>query len=352
MRIWNNGDDRRMSWSDGKTRLDVSIHGSVLFTDDLSDVASLSDGAYLKIRDRSGIVPHTLEVHGSRGRISREYYVAGLSRPWGPEAQQLLASKIVVLVRQFGIGAQARVKSILEKNGVAGVMDEISLLTGDYVRRLYFVALVDAAKLDARTVVPILQRVGERMTSDYDRRQVLEHVSTRVTLEEPATTAYVAAVGMMKSSYDKRVVLTHLIEHNTLSADAKRSVLGAIPGIHSDYDRRQVLTAYLSRYGVEAGLREPFGAAVRSIQSNYDRRQVLTEVARKGSVPPDVQLVAFDLVASMSSDYDRAEVLLAFLNAGAIEAGSRQAFVSAAERIRSSHDQNRVLAALVKSERR
>ncbi len=341
-----------MSWSDGTTRLDVNIHGSITFTEDLTDVQSLSDGGSLKIRDRSAIVPYTVELHSRGGRITREYFVAGLSRPWGPEAQQLLASKIVVLVRQFGIGADTRVKSILEKKGVAGVMEEIRLLSGDYVRRLYFVALLDAAKLDARSVVPILQQVSERMTSDYDRRQVLEHVATRMTLEEPATTAYATAIARMRSSYDKRQVLTRLVEHNTLGTDAKRSVLGTVPEINSDYDRRQVLTAYLSRYGVEGGLREPFGAAVRSIKSNYDRRQVLTEIARKGNVTPDIQQVAFDLVASMSSDYDRAEILLAFLNAGAIDATARPAFVSAAERIHSAHDQNRVLAALVKSERR
>ena len=60
-------------------------------------------------------------------------------------------------------------------------MEEIGLLTGDYARRLYFVALVDAAKLDARSVVPILQQVGDRMSSDYDRRQVLERVAARVS---------------------------------------------------------------------------------------------------------------------------------------------------------------------------
>jgi len=343
--------ERRMSWSDGRSRLDVTLHGSITFTEDLSDVATLSDGGWLKIRDRGALVPHTVEVHASKGRLSREYYVGGLSRPWGPEAQQLLASKIVLLVRQFGFGAEERVKTILEKKGVNGVMEEIGLLTGDYARRLYFVALIDQAKLDTRTVVPILQQVGDRMSSDYDRRLVLERAAVRVSLEEPATTAYVAAIDRMKSSYDKRLVLTNLIEHNTLSANAQRSALAAIPRIQSDYDRRLVLTAYLNRYGVE-GVREPFGEAVQSIKSNYDRRQVLTQVARNGKVPPEVQRVAFDLVGSMSSDYDRAEILLAFINAGAIDSATRPAFVSAAESIRSSHDQNRVLAALVKSERR
>ena len=81
-----------MSWSDGRSRLDVTLHGSITFTEDLSDVATLSDGGWLKIRDRGALVPHTVEVHASKGRLSREYYVGGLSRPWGPEAQQLLAS--------------------------------------------------------------------------------------------------------------------------------------------------------------------------------------------------------------------------------------------------------------------
>src|SRR5439155_16796178 len=152
--------DRRMSWSDGTSHLDVNIRGEISFTDDLTDVQSISDGGSLKIRDRSAIVPYTVEIRSRAGKITREYFVAGLSRPWGPEAQQLLASKIVVLVRQFGIGADTRVKSILEKKGVAGVMEEIRLLSGDYVRRLYFVALLDAAKLDARSVVPILQLVS------------------------------------------------------------------------------------------------------------------------------------------------------------------------------------------------
>jgi hypothetical protein len=257
----------------------------------------------------------------------------------------------VLLVRQFGFGAEERVKAILEKKGVNGVLEEIGLLTGNYARRLYFVALIDLAKLDTRTVVPILQQVGDRMTSDYDRRLVLERAASRVSLEEPATSAYVAAIDRMKSRSEKRLVLTHLIEHTTLSVNAQRSALSAIPRIHSDYDRRLVLTAYLNRYGLE-GFREPFGEAVQSIKSNYDRRQVLTQVARNGKVPPDVQRVAFDLVGSMSSDYDRAEILLAFVNAGAIDPATRPAFVSAAESIRSSHDQNRVLAALVKSERR
>jgi hypothetical protein len=371
-----------MRWSDGTNRLDVRLHGTVTFTDDLTDVQSMSDGGSLTLRDWSSLVAHTVGIESSNGALTHTYFVAGMKRPWDDEARRFLTTQLPLLVRQSGIGAESRVKSIFEKKGVNGVFEEIDLLGGDYARRLYFVALIDVAHLDAATVQPLLQRVGQLIKSDYDRRQVLEHVASRVALDQKAASVYVQAMATMKSdydqrqalsalakrngagadgdtllpalahiksSYDKRMVLADMLERGALSADAKKTVLAAVPGMQSDYDRRQVLTAYVERFGVEPALREPFFAAVRSIKSDYDRREVLTDLAKK-AVGREVQGAVFDTVAQMTSDYDRAEVLLAFVPG--VDAASRPAFVSAAERIRSSHDQNRVLAALVKAERR
>jgi hypothetical protein len=371
-----------MRWSDGANRLDVRLHGTVTFTDDLTDVQSLSDGGLLTLRDWSSLVPHTVEIESSNGSLTRTYFVAGMKRPWDDEARRFLTTQLPILVRHSGIGAESRVKSIFAKKGVNGVFDEIDLLGGDYARRLYFVALIDIAHLDAATVQPLLQRAGQLINSDYDRRQVLEHVASRVALDQKAASVYVQAMTTMKSDYDQRQALTALTKHNgaatdgdtmlpalahikssydkrmvladmlargALSAEAKKTVLAAVPGMQSDYDRRQVLTAYVERFGVEPALREPFFTAVRAIKSNYDRREVLTGLAKKGS-GRDVQQAVFGSVTEMTSDYDRAEVLLAFVST--VDAASRPAFVSAAERIKSSHDQNRVLAALVRAERR
>jgi hypothetical protein len=372
-----------MQWSDDNHRFDVRLRGTVTFTDDLTDVQTLSDGGTLTLRDWSTVVPHTVEIAAFNGALTHTYYVAGMKRPWDDEAKRFLATQLPLIVRRSGLGAEARVKSIFGRKGVNGVYDEIDLLGGDYARRLYLVALIDVARFDSATVQPLLQRAGRLMTSDYDRRQVLEHVAATVPLDQKGATAYVQSMATMKSdydqrmalaaltrhsatavdgdtlapalthmksSYDKRMVLEEMLKQGTLSADAKRTVLLAVPGMPSDYDRREVLTAYLARFGVEPALREPFFTAVRAIKSNYDRREVLTGLAKKGSSPREVQDAVYDVVGLMTSDYDRAEVLLAF--APGVDAGSRPAFVSAAERIRSSYDQNRVLAALVKAERR
>jgi beta-lactamase regulating signal transducer with metallopeptidase domain len=377
--------DWHMQWSDGSSRFDVRLHGTIAFSDDLTDVTSLSDGGSLTMRDWSSVIPHTIEIRSSGGTITRRYYVGGLTRPWDDEARRRLAEQLPLLVRRSGLGAASRVRSIFARKGVPGVIEEIDLLGGDYARRLYFVALIDIAQLDAATALPVLWKVGQRMTSDYDRAQVLQHLARQVTLDQRASQAYLQAMASMKSdyerrraltalfasagaaaqgdavvsaidamtsSYDKRMVLADVISRGSLTPDMKRGVLAAATGVRSDYDCSQILLAYVGKYGVEPAVRDPFFAAVAKISSDYERRRVLSQVAAKGGVAGDVQESAFDVVRTMRSDYDRAEVLLAFLGAKAVDSSARQAFVNAAEHIKSSYDQNRVLAALVKSERR
>jgi hypothetical protein len=375
----------RIRWRDGTTHVDVRTDGTITVTDDLTDVQSLSDGGKLTIRDWSRIVPHTIEIRSTGGRLTRTYYVAGVSRGWDDEARRMLAETLPRLVRRLGLGAESRAKSILAKKGVSGVLDEIALLESDYARRLYFVALIDNATLDSASVQPLLAQVGQRMTSDYDRRVVLQGVASRVRLDPRGATAYVQAlgtmrsdydrrqtlnalfnsggqlpdadelygvIGQMRSNYDKRQVLSELMKRPSLSIEMKQAILRAARGIQADYDRGQVLTAYIDHFGVEPAVRESFFGAVGAIQSAYERRRVLTAIAKKGTPSADIQRGVFDLVATMQSDHDRAETLLAFLGAQPMDAATRQAFVAAAERIRSSHDQNRVLAALVRSEGR
>jgi len=376
----------RMQWRDDTTRVDVRINGTITFTEDLTDVLTLSDGGELTIRDWShSVTPRTIEIRSSGGRLTRTYYVGGVSRGWDDEGRKALAEIVPRLVRRSGLGAEARVKSIAAKRGVSGVLEEIALLESDYARRLYFVALIDNASLDSSNTQAVLAQVSQRMTSDYDRRQVLQRLVGRVRLDPRGATAFVqvldkmrsdydrrltlkslfdsgshfpdaeelyGVIGSMRSSYDKRLVLSELIARDSLPAEQKQLVLRVARAIQSDYDRGLVLTAYVQKFGVEPAARDAFFKAAGAIQSAYERRRVLTEVAKKGPANAEIQRAAFELIGLMSSDHDRAESLLALIGMQPMDAATRQAFVAAAERIQSSYDQNRVLAALVKSERR
>jgi hypothetical protein len=338
-----------MTWSDGGPKLDVRLKGAITFTDDLTDVESLSDGGTLTLRSWNAVIPHTVEITAANGSLTRTYYVVGIKKPWDDEAKEFLATELPILVRQSGMGAEARVKSIFGKKGVNGVFDEIDLIGGDYARRLYLVALVDIAHFDSAGVQPLLERTGRLIKSDYDRRQVLEHVAANVALDRKGAAAYVQAMTTMRSDYDQREALTALTRRHREIADGE-TLLPALAHITSSYDKRIALEEILARGPMSAESKKTILTAAAGIQSDYDRRQVLTTYVKRFGVEPAVRDEFFTAVRAITSDYDCAEVLLAAVPG--VDAASRPAFVSAAERIRSSHDQDRVLAALVKAERR
>jgi hypothetical protein len=147
-----------------------------------------------------------------------------LSRPWDEDARLFLATQLPVLVRRSGLGADARVKSIFEKKGVNGVLDEIDLLGGDYARRLYFTALIDLARFGLQRRDAGAGARGQRMTSDYDRRQVLEQVAARSRSIGRARPAYIQAMASMKSDYDQRQALSALVMRHGAVVDGDAMV--------------------------------------------------------------------------------------------------------------------------------
>jgi len=341
----DNGDSQmRMSWRDGSTRLDVTLNGSVTFTDDLSDVQTLSDGGRLTIRDWSGLVPHTFEIRSSGGRLTRTYYVAGIERPWTDEARQLLAEQIVALVRHSGLGAESRVRSIFEKKGVSGVLDEIELLTGDYARRRYFVALVDTARLDATSVLPVLLRISTTMNSDYDRGQILQHIAANVKLDQRAAQAYVQALSRTRSDYERRRALTALLAIRPVVPGVPDIALRSVADMRSDYDRSEVLRTALSSGTIEQA--DVLLAAVGRMSSSYEKRRVLSELIARGSLNGEMKKGLLITAAGIQSDYDRAQVLSAYVHAFGVEPSVRQEFFAAVKRLTSDYERRRVLTEL------
>ena len=331
----------RMSWRDGSSRLDVALHGNVTFTDDLSDVRTLSDGGTLTIRDWSSLIPRTIEIRSSGGTLTHKYYVAGVERPWNDEARQKLAEEITALVRHSGLGAESRVRSIFEKKGLSGVLDEIDLLGGDYARRRYFVALIDTARLDATSILPVLLRVGSTMNSDYDRGQILLAVASKVKLDQRAAQAYVQVLSHTNSDYERRRALTALLAVRPSVPGVPDLALRSVADMHSDYDRSEVLRTALTSGAVDQA--DALFAAVGKMSSSYEKRRVLMELVARGSLSTEMKKGLLTTAAGIQSDYDRAQVLSAYVKAFGIEPSVREEFFTAAKRLTSDYERRRVL---------
>jgi hypothetical protein len=342
-----------MTWSNDDRRMDARAHGDVTFTDDLRDVQTLSDGGNLTIREWSGIIAHSVEIKSTGGQITRTYYVGGTERPWSDEARTFLAVEIAHLVRRSGFGAEGRVKSILQKKGIGGVLEEVDRLEGDYVRRVYLQTLIANVPFDHTTILPVLQRISTQMKSDYDRRVLLTAIAAKTPLDDRMAAAFLPVVSSMHSDYDRREVLGAVLARRPLSPAVSQATLQAASEMHSAYDKREVLTSMMAGGPtLSAAEKQTLLASVASIRSDYDSREILVKFVQTFGVDASTGGPFLAAVDAMNSDYDRAETLTALIKKQPLDAGLRQQIVASAERIRSSYDRDRVLAALGRSERR
>jgi hypothetical protein len=358
------------------------------FSDDLTDITSMTDGAYLTLRERNWLTVRTIEMRHEGGLISRRFYASGLEQPWEPDGRQWLAHRLPSLVRRSGFGAAARTRRILQVRGVAGVLDEIRLLESDYARRLYFRELFDAAPMDPLSAGRIATMAGEIIRSDFELRQTLVSVVPLVASDAAAARAYVQAASSISSDFEHRQALDALIDSGMLADGAFEAVAQSAATIGSDFEKRQALSRLLGRTGkprapaaivaaldsaatigsdfecatlligaVEASAIDgqaaaAFFAAVRTIQSDFEQGRVLKTLARRPPLAPDLVTGMLDAVAHMQSDFEQAEVLLSVLKAQPIDAATRPAFIAAADTIHSDFEQGRVFAALVRAEKR
>ncbi len=375
-----------VQWSDGRQRMDASGHGDIVFTDDLTDVRSISGAGYLKLRMWSGLVPHTVEIRNEHGTLTREYYVAGVERPWTDEAQRLLAEQLPLFVRRSGFAAETRTRQILAAHGVSGVLDEIARLESDFARRRYFKALFESTTLTASDMTRALALARQLIRSAFELSQTLVAAAPSAAADQATASAYVAAADAIKSDFEhrralvalldarpassgtanlalrsaasiasdfeKRAVLTRAMNESQLSVDDQKALLESIGKVSSDFECSTTLVAFVEKYGVASAIAGSFFRAAGTLDSDFERRRTLDAVIAKGTSDPAVLEALVGSAGNMHSDFDRAEILVALARSQPIEGPVRTAFLHAADGIASSFHQNRVLAALVRSERR
>ena len=325
----------------------MRARGEVVLTDDDSDIKSLSPGGYLTIAERSGLFGGvTFEARSVNGKIERKW--SGLNGD--AERRKWLADHLLELVRTSGLAADSRVARILKKSGPDGVLQEISRITSDYVKRMYFQCLIDATSLDGATLSRLIAQAGREMRSAYDLASVLTNLAPRLK-DDSTRLAYLQAVGSIGSDYERRRTLGALMKAGNLSPAVVAALVDAAKAIRSDYDITSVIIELLRASDITDANREAFAAAVDTIQSDYERRRVLTTLADRGTPTPAVLKAIYTSASRMRSSYDLAEVLVDCLRRHPLDATLRPAFFAAFGKLTSDYERRRVLSVLADDSR-
>jgi hypothetical protein len=366
--------------SDAAHCVQIDVDGRIEFTEDETDVASLSPGGALDMAETRGGVTRQLSVRERDGRLVRTYFVDGTQRALD-EGAAWIRTIIPVLTRETTVGVAARVARVRRQRGVAGVLGEIESIASDGVKRAWFEALLAGAPLGeddlvknavaARSITSdgdkasvlraIADRAGSRaavasavvatartLTSDGDRRSVLAKVTdARPSQSLDVLTHAALAAREMTSDGDKAAVLTAIAPRAGESPALRNALLEGATTITGDGDRARVLLALLAT-NVDEAMRIGALRAARGISSDGDRARVLTAAIAPGLLRGEtVRTTFFATVDGIASDGDRSQVLLAVLRRGAdSSAATMTALVRSAGRMSSDDEKARVLLAV------
>ncbi len=329
--------------------LEITADGKFTFADDLSDVATISQGGSLTVKETNGSVVRKLDMRNVGGIIQRRFSLNGVASPFGEDERRWLAQLLLAVERRTAFAAKTRVPRMWENGGVQGVLNEVSAMSSSYPKRIYIETLLDIGmNFDGSTLTKIIRQVGSEFTSDYERRVILARMPVQKFMDEGAWNALADAIAKMSSDYEKRVILTTAFDGRRVNASSAARLLNAASAIKSSYELRVILTGPAMIFASNPASRPAYVAALRRITSDYERRTVLTALSEQLASDPMAMAEVLGSATSMESDYEKSEVIRAFTRRG-LNKNSLETLVAITGGISSDYEKHRALSAIISS---
>jgi len=269
------------SHSEDGVKVEVRAEGKVEFTDDYTDVKSISEDGLFQVIDERGGEKRKLRVtRGVNGELQRTFTVDGHTREFDAAAAAWLARVLPEAAREGALDAEARARRILQQQGAKGMLEEIPRLRSDYARRVYFEILVKEGNLDTETLESVLRKASKQITSDFETASFLIGFA-RTYLERRSLIApFFDATRRITSDYEHGRVLFAVLKSNP-NSDVLAGLLESARHITSDYEKARFLIEAAPLYLDNKGLRAAYLETIRSITSDYERGRVLTFVSKQ-----------------------------------------------------------------------
>jgi hypothetical protein len=275
----------KWEWNDDGWRRRVEIQGKAEFNEQYSDVSDVSEGGLVILEEERHGNVQRLEVRRDQsGQLVRRYFVDGEVRPLDEKGRKWVAGLLLIAVRQGAIDVDKRVKTILRQRGVAGLLDEISSITGEYAKRLYFQAAFKDESLSRSDRQKVLAALGAQITSDHEKANILKNTADMFLSDSALTSAFFQTLATINSDYEHRGALSALLKRKSLSEHALAQLLTSAAAISSDYEKATFLLEASDLYSGDAELRSAFLKTVETIKSDHERGRVLNAMLKKRQI--------------------------------------------------------------------
>ncbi|MEW6736430.1 MAG: hypothetical protein AB1489_34375, partial [Acidobacteriota bacterium] len=317
-------------------------------TDDDADIKSIASDGLLYIKDKRGSLTRMLEVTpANNGQLQRIYYLNGEKKVFDQEAQQWLARILPQLIRDSAIGASARVARIHKQKGAEGVLAEISLITSDGAKGIYFRELFAVGNLDNTLLQRVLRQIGRDIASDGEKgRLLIEHMSLFLN-NEAVTGELFSTIDTIASDGERERILVELIGQVKLSKDNLKRAIKSTAKIASDGSKERVLIRTIGQNSNDDVIVGHILQTVESIASDGSKERVLVSLLQQSNLSRDSLVNTIRTAQEIASDGSKERVLIKATEVATADETVAAAVLDVAKTIASDSSRGRVLSALL-----
>jgi beta-lactamase regulating signal transducer with metallopeptidase domain len=333
-------------------QLSIVAVGEIEFDEAETDITYIAPDGMFEIEEREGRTWSRLRIAPTEGAaLERRWFVDGEERSYDREAQEWFSGLLPLVFRRAGFQAEERAARLLKRDGVDGLLQEISLIPSDYTARKYFEVLLTQADLSEQQIREVVRQAGKEIDSDYELAELLIGMAHSHPVDEAVQVAYIEAAQTIDSDYETRRVLNVILDRPGLSAAVARGMLQLAMEIDSDYELAELLIGMLDRHPVEEALTPEFFAALGTLDSDYEHSRVLQAALQRGAPSRRVLDLALESASRLDSDYELAELLIQVGELYPTGQTIPDSYLGAARSIGSDHERRRVFSVLVERDR-
>jgi len=341
------GDKSTWTYNDGNHKIRIEFDGEVELTDDGLDIKSLSPKGYVEISEKKGGARREIQVDSDRdGNLHFVFFKQGDEAPFDDEAKRWMGDMLEMYARNSGIGAEARVNRIYQKDGLDAVLEDIRELDSDYILRLYYSAVL-SMNLPTDELIRVLEAADLEMDSDYEKAELLIQHSKLFESEPQLLAAYVKSVESIDSDYETRRVLSAVSLESGADQKVMDLALNIAGNMDSDYEKAELLIDIArnnrGRYELSRGYMDALGA----LDSDYETARILKALIDMNEIDAAyVEDVVRLAETSLDSDYEKAELLIYTAGRLGVNSATFPTYVRALSAIDSDYEKKRTLMAL------
>lgn len=270
------------TWTDGDNSFKLKAR-NVEISEDGKEITPLGDArdAYLfASENRAGVVRQVEFVRGAGGQMTPTYRLRGKPHEFDDDARAWLSAVLVRFVKNTNTAARAR--HTLKRQGAGAALGEVSEIESEHGRREYLESLVEAQSLSPSDLKRLTEQIGQQLTSQHYRTQLLLHIAQRHSLSEEVRPAFFQQVENIGSPHARKQILTQVVGREQRDPEVLRAALQSAASLLSGYDLTSFLVEFAQLHPVDGTLRDAFNASLEKIGSPSDRERVRAALGEGG----------------------------------------------------------------------